>query len=205
MNWITPLARPARPPRSPYAVTSSSSFGSSNWQSPVDLPAHTNSSAGGVNALHAVRFYTYRGLRLSDLAVYVVTGATGAVMRQGVYTEKAGDIYPDQLIADFGEISNETSAAVAGYSGLDVWLESDSFVWFVYARGTAAAVLKTLLGGTGHSMSPLLGFNSSHLRCVGLVVARSYASLPATFPTGATGVASNGLVPVPMVKFSEVG
>jgi hypothetical protein len=169
--------------------------------SPLEAWYHAGALVGGLNSsqvivagdtLFAQPLWVAEAMTLDRLAVNVSTGASGALARFGVYTAAVtGNLYPDALLFDAGEVDAGTSGVKSVTVNLNLaggrlyWLammkNATGSAWF---RCTNLAWAVDVLGVL--STLPTTGAQ-------GLSVAQTYGALPATFPSG--GAPRSGTTP----------
>jgi hypothetical protein len=144
-------------------------------------------STGAINAnyLYAVPFFTPVARTVTKMAIHVTTLAAGNA-RLGIYQDN-GSIYPGSLVADAGTVDT-SSTGLKEITGLNISLSANTLYWIVLVANVAPSLVVTPSGG---GWQPL-GYSTS-LNVTGgafWTVYFTYATLPATFPGGATAQTS---------------
>lgn len=146
----------------------------------------TTNTVFAVDTLKAVPFIVSNGFGVQALAFVVTTaGGGGSVARVGVYDcqdDLNGNIYPNRLLVDGGE--QDTTGTGVKTSTIALLLEEGRMYWLAYTCGTSAPTISSI---PPVGCDALLGMRAQNppVRATHLTVARAYAALPFTFPTGA--------------------
>ena len=132
--------------------------------------------------LYAVPFLAAKAYTVTQLGLYVSTGAAGAA-RLGIYVDN-GSIYPGTLLSDAGVI-DVTNIGFQELIGLSISLTANTLYWLVYLSDAGPAIYCSsseggwqILGDSTASINNLEGHYSQ---------AEAYGALPDPHPAGSTG------------------
>lgn len=166
------------------------------WYSPLHAVGDRTISNFNSANIRAVPFVAPgRGGTLDRIAIEITSIAAANNMRLGLYNSKgSGNIYPDELIVDSGDLSTGSLGQVAHtisealVAGEVYWLALISSATIGVRALASASQDRTILGGLGTGQH-------SHL-----VSAQAFGALPDPFPAGATKTA--GTCPSFEIRFS---
>ena len=166
--------------------------------------SYTVNASASTQTLHAVPWVPRNGRTIDAIAVYVSTATTGGKIRMGLYTfTGTGNLYPNTLVQDFGEIDISTTGKKTFTISSQAVLAGKVY-WFGWIATSSAGSPFGVKGvGTG-AMPNLLGCNSaiSVNPAIELTLAgQTYGAMPATFPAGAS-VAALASALTPFMRFS---
>lgn len=166
------------------------------WYAPLST-ATTGAPAN--ESLHAVPLTVPpEAAAIDRIGVEVtVAGATGALVRLGVYADD-GNGYPGELLLDAGTLP----AASAGQKEIAVALAlEEELLWLAYVAQAAPVTLPTIrVLGSATAVAPIGAATPGSSAAAWRVSAAVPGELPATFPT--SGVVPNGGGPRVAVRAS---
>jgi hypothetical protein len=154
--------------------------------------APTTTSVFAVDVLRAVPFIISNGFGVQAIGFGVSTGGgAGSVARTGIYDsadDLNGNLYPNRLIYDAGEKDTTTTGWKTTTTAQ--LLEEGRVYWMAYTCGVAAPTVTSIPPVGTDALLGLRVTATPPIRLTHITVARAYAALPLTFPSGASAVAA---------------
>lgn len=128
-----------------------------------------------------------QGLNLLAFSVFTA-GPANSKARMGIYTNLPGDTYPNQLVAETGEIDVSTTglktAAVSAFT-----LVAGDLYWVAHHCSIGAATYRALAdGNSGYYVGSHATVPQTPENCIRKT--QAYAALPSTFYSAPTGFSS---------------
>lgn len=165
--------------------------------------AYTNIGPA-IDTLFAIPVLLGRAVTVDELAFQVtVVAAAGGVGRVGLYSNVAGGMYPNALLAGSNDIATDGATGFKSLTGLAVVIAANTVVWYALSLGVASPTVRGPSGFNlaqqllGQAQNTVLGPPS------GIAVARAHAALPANFPAGANETVAVSW-PIAMLRFSAI-
>jgi len=140
------------------------------------------------NRLYALPFLISGTHTFIRIAIAVSTLLAGTA-RLGIYSNTTGDVYPNALILDAGEVSTSTT----GLKEIVInWSPTPGLYWLSLVSSVACTVRAVAVAGA----MPILGLDATLAAAHGdsWYVAYTYGVLPNPYPAGAT--INNGTMPI---------
>lgn len=166
--------------------------------------AATGTTTFAKDVLRAVPFIQPHGFRIGFITFSVTTLQANSSARVGIYScidDLNGDIYPNRLLLDGGDVATTSTGTKSTQVALD--LEEGRMYWAVYnctTTGTAPTVASLVVGDQSCLLGGVSG--AAPTKTTYLSVASTYGALPTYFPSGAT--AQTGVAPVVTLVFDRV-
>jgi hypothetical protein len=124
---------------------------SNRWMKINPSTATASSASTSAGGTRAVLFAPNRDCTLEGLALYIVTGGAGGVLRWGLYNDSATGHRAGALIAELGTSAAATSATMSTLTGLSQPLEGQRRYWIAVALQVASLGYRTIGGGAPHA------------------------------------------------------
>jgi hypothetical protein len=151
-----------------------------------DSTVTSNTATIGANVIVGRFLAIGRRCRVTEFGAEVTTLGAGSKARIGLYTVVDG--IPDTLVAESGELDCSSTGVKSGIATATN-IEPGVYLIAIHV-GTASAVFRTLQAIVSSVSTSAFGTTSNALFVSGI----AYGSLPATFPSGFSSLATNPVV-----------
>jgi len=151
------------------------------------------------NVIRSMPFPCPIAKTIMSVGVNVTTAVALGKVRLSIY-EDSGNLYPQTLIADFGEIDASTTG-FKEITGLNITLQAGKLYWLTLVTNASIGLsVVTPSGGIpnilGHSVLTQAGI--SNYTCN-----MAYGPFPSVYPWSSGGTLTGGGTPLILVKFSS--
>lgn len=162
-----------------------------------------STGAPPVGTLRCAPFLSGRGGLIDKIAFEVTTlGAAGSVGRFGLYASDPATMLPTTLLFDSGSIATDGGGTGLKTAACAIGLQQGVLVWTCSLFGVASPTMRVY---SQAGITPIFGFGTTgnfNTSNMGWTVAQAFGALPATFPAGATFLASSGVVTIVGLRYT---